>query len=95
MRPEGVSVRIQSVESLEKAASREQRDLTIFLRDQSPVRNLSPLLSKRGNSRVSFVIIQGNGSREVEVQLKERYSVSSQLQSAMKAVPGVLDVELV
>lgn len=95
MRPEGVSVRIQSVESLEKAASREQRDLTIFLRDQSPVKNLSPLLSKRGNSRVSFVIIQGNGSREVEVQLKERYSVSSQLQSAMKAVPGVLDVELV
>lgn len=95
MRPEGVSVRIQSVESLEKAASREQRDLTIFLRDQTPVKNLSPLLSKRGNSRVSFVIIQGNGSREVEVQLKERYSVSSQLQSAMKAVPGVLDVELV
>ena len=95
MRPEGVSVRIQSVESLEKAASREQRDLTIFLRDQSPVKNLSPLLSKRGNSRVSFVIIQGNGEREVEVQLKERYSVSSQLQSAMKAVPGVLDVELV
>ena len=95
MRPEGVSVRIQSVESLEKAASREQRDLTIFLRDQSPVKNLSPLLSKRGNSRVSFVIIQGNGSREVEVQLKERYSVSSQLQSAMKAVPGVLEVELV
>lgn len=95
MRPEGVSVRIQSVESLEKAASREQRDLTIFLRDQSPVKNLSPLLSKRGNSRVSFVIIQGNGSREVEVQLKERYAVSSQLQSAMKAVPGVLDVELI
>ncbi len=95
MRPEGVSVRINSVESLEKAASREQRDLTIFLRDQSPVKNLSPLLSKRGNSRVSFVVIQGNGEREVEVQLKERYAVSSQLQSAMKAVPGVLDVELV
>ena len=95
MRPEGVSVRIQSVESLEKAASREQRDLTIFLRDQSPVKNLSPLLSKRGNSRVSFVVIQQNGAREVEVQLKERYAVSSQLQSAMKAVPGVLDVELV
>ncbi len=95
MRPEGVSVRIQSVESLEKAASREQRDLIIFLRDQSPVQTLSPLLAKRGNSRVSFVIVQQNGAREVEVQLKERYAVSSKLQSAMKAVPGVLDVELV
>ena len=95
MRPEGVSIRIQSVESLEKAASREQRDLTIFLRDQSPVKNISPLLTKRGNSRVSFVVIQQNGAREVEVQLKERFAVSSQLQSAMKAVPGVLDVELV
>jgi len=95
MRPEGVSVRIQGVESLEKAASREQRDLTIFLRDDAPVRNLSPLLGKRGNSRVSFVVIKDNGAREVEVQLRERYEVSSKLQSAMKAVPGVLDVELV
>ncbi len=95
MRPEGISIRIQSVESLEKAASREQRDLTIFLRDHSPVKNLSPLLTKRGNSRVSFVVVQSNGAREVEVQLKERFTVSSQLQSAMKAVPGVLDVELV
>jgi len=95
MRPEGVSVRIQSVEPLEKVASREQRDLTIFLRDDSPVKNLSPLLSKRGNSRVSFVVIKDNGAREVEVQLRERYEVSSKLQSAMKAVPGVLDVELV
>jgi DNA polymerase-3 subunit alpha len=94
MRPEGVSVRINSVESLEKAASREQRDLTIFLRDQSPVKHISPLLTKRGNSRISFVVIQDNGAREVEVQLKERFAVSSKLQSAMKALPGVLDVEL-
>ena len=95
MRPEGVSIRIQHVEALEKAASREQRDMTIFLRDESPVQSLAPLLKKRGNSKVSFVVVQANGGREVEVQLRERFDVSPKIQSAMKAVPGVLDVELV
>ncbi|MEO1140942.1 MAG: DNA polymerase III subunit alpha, partial [Pseudomonadota bacterium] len=94
MRPEGVSIRIQSVELLEKAASREQRDLTIFLRDQEPVEAIVPLLSTRGNGRVSFVIVLDNGEREVEIQLKQRYSVSTKIQSALKAVPGVLEAEL-
>ncbi len=92
IRDEQVSVRIQSVEPLEKAANREQRDMTIFLRDQSPVNMLAPLLDKRGQGRVSFVIIQGNGEREIEVQLKERFAVTPKIQSALKAIPGVEDV---
>jgi len=94
MRPEGVSVRIQSVEPLETAANREQRDMTIFLRDEVPVNTLAPLLDRRGQGRVSFVVIKGNGEQEIEVQLKDRFAVTSKVQSALKAVPGVLDVAI-
>ncbi len=94
MRPEGVSIRIQSVEPLENAASREERDMTIFLRDDEPIKLLSPLLDRKGNGRVSFVVLQNNGAREVEVRLQEKFLVSSKIQSAIRAVPGVVDVEV-
>ncbi len=93
MRPEGVSVRIQSVEPLEKAASRETRDLTVFLRDAGPVKMLVPLLDKRGQGRVSFVVMQQDG--EVEIRLQDRYAINARIQSAIRAVPGVVDAELV
>ncbi|MEM9331339.1 MAG: DNA polymerase III subunit alpha [Pseudomonadota bacterium] len=94
MRDEGVSIRINSVEALEKAASREGRDMTIFLRDEEPVKMLSPLLDRNGNGRVSFVILQEAGAREIEVQLKDKFKVTSKIQSAIKAVPGVVDVSI-
>ncbi len=94
LRDEGVSIRINHVEPIENLVSREERDMTIFLRDETAVANLPGLLRSRGNGRVSFVIIQNNGEREIMVQLPDRYQVSSKLQSAIKAVPGVIDVEV-
>ncbi|MDJ0613886.1 MAG: DNA polymerase III subunit alpha [Rhizobiaceae bacterium] len=94
MRDDAVSVRINSVEPLEKAASREERDMTIFMRDEEPLQHLPGLLSKRGNGRVSLIVIQNNGQREIELQLPDRYQVSSKVQSAIKAIPGVLEVEV-
>ncbi|MGI9349976.1 MAG: DNA polymerase III subunit alpha [Rhizobiaceae bacterium] len=94
LRPEGISIRIQSVEPLEKAASREERDMTIFLRDENPIQYLSPLLERRGNGRISFVILQDNGAKEIEVRLPDKFTVSSKIQSAIKAVPGVVDVAI-
>ncbi|MCF6321856.1 MAG: DNA polymerase III subunit alpha, partial [Rhizobiaceae bacterium] len=95
MRPEGVSIRIQSVQSLEKEANRVQQDLRIFLRDALPLDNVASLIKGRGDGKVSFVLVQDNGAREVEVQLKSKAQVTNRLASALKAVPGVLDVELV
>ena len=93
VRPEGVSVRVNSVESLEKAANKDKRNIRIFLRDQKPFDNLMPLMKSRGDGKVSIVIIQDNGEREVEIQLREKYQLSSQTASAIKAVPGIIDVQ--
>lgn len=99
MRPEGIGIRIQSVDSLEEHASRERRNLRIFLRDQEPVTHLTPLLkpiqANRDDGRVSLVVVKDNGACEIEVELKQRFEVNSKIKSAIKSVPGILDVELV
>lgn len=94
MRDEGLSIRINSVETLEKAMSEIEQDMTIFLRDEEPLKLLPGLLDRSGRGRVSFIVIQDAGAREVEVSLPDRYAVSSKIQSAIKAVPGVLDVKV-
>ncbi len=99
MRPEGVSVRIQSVEPLEKLASREIHNLRIYVRDETPLKMVAPMLSQsareRADGRVSFIVITDDGAQEIEIELRERFNVSHPVARALKAVPGVMDVELV
>lgn len=40
-------------------------------------------------------MIKDDGRREIEVTLSDRYKISPQIAAALKAAPGVLDVELV
>ena len=94
-RPEGIGLRIQTVESLEERAARGQQALRVFLRDATPIRTVASSLKTRGEGQVSFVVIKDGGKREIEVELPDRYRISPQLASALKAAPGVLDVELV
>ncbi|MBW3098902.1 DNA polymerase III subunit alpha [Pseudohoeflea coraliihabitans] len=94
-RPEGIGLRIQTAESLEERAIRGQSALRVFLRDASPLKMVSANLKGRGEGQVSFVIIKDDGKREIEVELPDRYRISPQIASALKAAPGVLDVELV
>ncbi|MFD9897091.1 DNA polymerase III subunit alpha [Mesorhizobium sp. NPDC059025] len=94
-RPEGVNLRIQTVQSLEDEASRIQKALRIFLRDASPLNTLASQLSVKGEGQVSFVLIKDGGQGEIEIELPTRYRISPQIASAMRAVPGVIEVELV
>ena len=94
-RPEGVSLRIQTVVSLEDEASRLQKALRLYLRNSDALDQIVPYFKTRGDGEVSFIVIKDNGQREVEVALPERYRISPQIASAMKAISGVLDVELV
>ncbi|RWD88472.1 MAG: DNA polymerase III subunit alpha [Mesorhizobium sp.] len=94
-RPEGINLRIQTVQSLEDEASRIQKALRIFVRDAQPINILANQLSVKGEGQVSFVLIKDAGQGEVEIELPNRYRISPQVASAMRAVPGVVEVELV
>ncbi|MEE2952074.1 MAG: DNA polymerase III subunit alpha [Pseudomonadota bacterium] len=94
-RPEGVSFRAQSVQSLEDEAVRMQKALRITMRDETPLSAFRDQLQTQGDSEIAIILLREDGDREVEITLPGRYRVSPQMASAVKAATGVVDVELV
>ncbi|MDR3493819.1 MAG: DNA polymerase III subunit alpha [Ancalomicrobiaceae bacterium] len=96
-RAEGINVRIEKVEPLDLMAQRQQQSMRIFLREEGPIDSISRHLdAKGGEGDVSLILLLGEAERrEVEVKLPGRYRVSPQIAGALKAVPGVLQVQLV
>jgi DNA polymerase-3 subunit alpha len=92
-----VRCRIQSAEPLDAAAANLQKGLRVFLRDHAPLeavaKRLEPLPQRaNGDGEVSMVLMLAQGT-EVEVKLPGRFKVSPQIAGAIKAVPGVIQVE--
>ncbi len=94
-RPEGISLRIQTVKSLEERAVQTQKALRIFVRDATSLSQIAGHLNTKGEGQVSFVVIKEDGRREIEVELPQRYRISPQIASALKTARGIVDVELV
>nr|WP_152047973.1 DNA polymerase III subunit alpha [Aureimonas psammosilenae] len=93
-RPEGVSMRAQSVQSLEDEAVRTQKSLRVFLKDARPFESMRRHLQVGGDSEVSLVLMREGGEREIEIALPGKYRVSPQMAGAIRATMGVVDVEL-
>ncbi len=94
-----VRARIQSVEPLDAAAANHSHSLRVFLRDDKPIeavaKRLEPTQPRgqaNGDGEVSVVLLLDRGA-EVEVKLPGRFKVSPQIAGAIKAVPGVVQVE--
>ncbi|MGN6551652.1 MAG: DNA polymerase III subunit alpha [Pararhizobium sp.] len=94
-RPEGIGLRIQTVQSLEERATKMQSALRVYVRDSGPLAAIAAHLNAKGEGLVSFVLIKEDGRREIEVELPDRYAISPQIASALKAAPGIIDVELI
>ena len=94
-----VRARIQSAEPLDSAAAKLQKGLRVFLRDEAPLEAVAKRLEAvprsakpNGDGEVSVVLLLQQGT-EVEVKLPGRFKVSPQIAGAIKAVPGVVQVE--
>jgi len=94
-----VRARIQTVETLDRAAAKVQRGLRVFVRDEAPLDAVAKRLDRgegegQGAGEVNLIVMLGAGE-EVEVKLPGRYKVSPQIAGAIKAVPGVVEVRAV
>ncbi|CAH1673203.1 MULTISPECIES: DNA polymerase III subunit alpha [unclassified Chelatococcus] len=90
---EEVRARIQSVEPLDSAVSKHHKSLRIFLRDEAPLPIVAERLRDRGDGDISLVLMLEE-KQEVEVKLKGRFSTTPQMASAIRAIPGVVHVEM-
>ncbi len=89
-----VKPRIESVEPLDAAAARQKQDMRIFVRDEKPVAALTERLKGQGDARISVVVIVDQGDEEIEIELPGKRLVNPQIAGALRAVPGVVSVEL-
>ncbi|MBS8259599.1 DNA polymerase III subunit alpha [Roseibium polysiphoniae] len=94
MRDDEPSIRIEQVDPIEKVAARVQKSMRVFLRDDRPIQSLVRHLNVRGEGDVTVVVLLENGAREVEVKLPGRFRLSPEIAGALKAVPGVTDVQM-
>jgi DNA polymerase III subunit alpha len=90
-----VRARIQSVELLDRAAQHMHRGLRIFVRSPAPLEGIARRLEPKGDGEVSVILILEDGATEVDVRLPGSFKVSPQICGAIKAVPGVIDVQTV
>jgi DNA polymerase-3 subunit alpha len=87
-----IRARIQSAQPLDEATVRMQSSLRIYLTDTAPLASLQKRLEQRGDGEVVLVIRLQEGG-EAEIRLPGRFKVTPQIAGAIKAVPGVIQVE--
>jgi DNA polymerase-3 subunit alpha len=88
---EDLRVRIQNVEALEALAARKVTSLLVYLDALEPIDRLASRLDE-GEGTVSVVVMLKE--REVKVRLPGQYRVTPQVAGAIKAVPGIVHVEM-
>jgi DNA polymerase-3 subunit alpha len=88
---EEVKLRAQSIRSVDDAIKDTGAGLKIFVDTPEPLEAVRTRLSEKGKGLVSLVLM-GEGGREVEIKLRERYKVTPQIRGAIKAVPGVVEI---
>jgi DNA polymerase-3 subunit alpha len=92
-RPEGLSVKIQSAEPLEKTL-RGIRQARVFLDAVESLPRLRPMLAANGQTDVSLILRLSQQRGEVELKLPPSFSLSPEIAGRLRGVPGVVEVEL-
>jgi DNA polymerase-3 subunit alpha len=103
-RPEGISLRVDdgprdrpnahpSIEALDDVMA-GLKQIRVFVRDGEPLASVQKHLAGNGEGEASLILLLEEG-REVEMRLPGRYPVNPRIASALRAVKGVVQVELV
>jgi len=98
---EDVRARINNVELLDQAAAKTPMALKIFLRDDKPVESIRRRLddhaqgaaARSGSAGEVTLVMMLDLDKEVDIKLPGRFKVSPQIAGALKATPGVVDVQ--
>jgi DNA polymerase-3 subunit alpha len=91
---DGFRLTAQDIQPLEEAAVRAAAGLRVFMRDLEPLNSLAKVFSEhgeRGPGRVRLMLEADD--REIEMDLPQGYAISVAVRSAVKAIPGIVDVQ--
>jgi DNA polymerase-3 subunit alpha len=85
---------LQSIEPIDEATRNAAAGLRVFLNAPDPLESLKQIIARegRGKGRINLVL-ELEGAREVEMALPGGWAVSPAGRAAIKAIPGVVDVQ--
>jgi DNA polymerase-3 subunit alpha len=89
---EEIKLRLQGVELLDAKADTVVQGLKIFVSDAKPLELIQSRLTNGGAASVHLVM-QLPDAHEVEIALGRKFTVNPKIKAAIKAVPGVVDVQ--
>jgi DNA polymerase-3 subunit alpha len=89
---EAVKVRVQTVQTLDDALGRSARSLSITATERLQAGELMKHLSREGSIEVKLVVELRGANKAVEFVLGGNFSVSARQLSALKTLPGVLNI---
>ncbi|WP_119458633.1 DNA polymerase III subunit alpha [Rhodospirillaceae bacterium SYSU D60014] len=84
----------QSVRALDEAVTQATTGLRIFLNESMPLDSLCQVMQHEGRGRGRIrLVLEIERAREVEMALPGAWSLSAATRAAIKAIPGVVDVQ--
>jgi len=94
-RMDGEQVRFtaQSIEPLDKAATAVGASFRVYLNDPGPIAALKHILERESKGKGRIWLVAMAEGREIEIALPGRYGCSPQVRAALKALPGIVEVE--
>jgi DNA polymerase-3 subunit alpha len=86
---------VSDAAGLDQAVASTAAGLKIYLRDAGPVPGIRQVLERaeRGKGRVQISLDLADIGWETDVILKGGFAISGAIRSALKAVPGVMDIQ--
>jgi DNA polymerase-3 subunit alpha len=91
---ESVRFIANGIELLDVKAARASAGLKVYIEDQSAVPLMKELLEREGKGRGNVLIMaRVDATTEAEVHLNQGYRITPSLLQAVKAVPGIADVQ--
>ena len=91
---DGFRLTAQDIKPLEEAAVKAAKGLWVFVREEAPLSSLATVFRDHGecgHGKVRLTLEAGD--REIEMDLPQGFAISVALRSAVKAIPGVIDVQ--
>jgi DNA polymerase III subunit alpha len=92
---EQTRVTVQSIDSLDKVAAQAAAGVRIVLADERPLAPLRDIfaMASRGRGLVSLVLRPPGRNEEVELRLPQAFAIAPPLRAALRAVPGIVEVQ--
>jgi DNA polymerase-3 subunit alpha len=86
---------VAEAQGLDNAVAATAAGLKIFLRDPTPVSGIKQILDRagKGKGRVQISLDLADLGWETDVTIKGGFAISGAVRSAIKAVPGVMDIQ--